>query len=855
MPTIHRGALPNIVQTRRTVPIVFVALSLVVATVRAQEKTSISLIEELRREGVAGTRVACRGIVTAVERHHLFVQDETDAIEIQWWNADKTVHVGEVIIVRGELTGYGNGLQVRGEEVTKDGAAPLPEPEATTAESLVGGPAVCRRVILTGVVHDVVRVEDEVRLLIRSGAIPLIVTWHLPGTDLARPDELLDAIVEVTGVAHADGAVDSLFSGIRILLASPSDLHILRPGDANVFSRPKRTLRELRNDPSAQPERFRCHGTVTYASPVGWFYFQDATGTARAGKNPFLDAPEGNRRPLQSNPNLTAGDVVEVVGYAVQDVPEKTMPWMVQCEWRILRHEEPPPCEPVPSSSILAGDFDGRSVSVTGEVVDITVEKDRNGYFNHLLTINDDGVSFWALVQREAAETLPVKTGDFVRLDGVAMAFHDEAGDTERFRINLNDFDDMRPAISPLQSRHLVRWLLGGLAAILLAVGWIVVLRFQVRQQTARLLESQQELERFKTISETSTDFIGIATVENAPAPLYVNPAGRNLLGIPPELAPAEARFEDFFTREALERFANEGIPHALEHGHWRSEITMLHRDGHEIPVSFVGLIIKAPDGTPLYMSTIARDITETRDLENKLRESLEQERQLNQLKSSFVNTISHEFRTPLGIVLFASSMLRRFEARFNAEERAAQLDAIDQAVNRMNDLVEQSLTLGRAEAAEPRPAPVDTDTFCRHIVEEVLAATSHRCPIRLDIEDGLPGARSDDAMLRAILSNLLGNAVKYSPVGRPVTLTVRRRETEAIFTIRDRGPGITDEDLPKIFATFHRGAGTEGIPGTGLGLAIVQRCVDALDGRVAASNADGGGAEFTVELPRFFSS
>ena len=106
--------------------------------------------------------------------------------------------------------------------------------------------------------------------------------------------------------------------------------------------------------------------------------------------------------------------------------------------------------------------------------------------------------------------------------------------------------------------------------------------------------------------------------------------------------------------------------------------------------------------------------------------------------------------------------------------------------------------------------------------------------------------------MLRTILSHLISNAVKYSPANSAIVLTLKRRDGHAIFTVRDNGPGLSEEDLPKLFNTFHRGKGTEAIHGTGLGLAIVKRCTEALGGTILARNAKDGGAEFIAELPIF---
>jgi signal transduction histidine kinase len=220
------------------------------------------------------------------------------------------------------------------------------------------------------------------------------------------------------------------------------------------------------------------------------------------------------------------------------------------------------------------------------------------------------------------------------------------------------------------------------------------------------------------------------------------------------------------------------------------------------------------------------------------------------------VNTISHEFRTPLSVILFAAAMMKRYDQQFGPEERAEQVADIEEAVARMNDLVEQSLSLGRAEASLPELRAFDVSLLCHRIIDEVASATSHRSPISFE-EKGvpLPVACSDESMLRSILSNLVSNAVKYSPAGTQVVLRLARDNDRAIFTVRDHGAGLNEADIPKLFTTFHRGSNTAGIVGSGLGLAIVRRCAEALGGSVLARNADGGGAEFVVVLPRFFTT
>jgi len=381
----------------------------------------------------------------------------------------------------------------------------------------------------------------------------------------------------------------------------------------------------------------------------------------------------------------------------------------------------------------------------------------------------------------------------------------------------------------------------------------IATLEQRITERTVELSLSNQELTRFKAVAETTSDMVGMATVDGRT--MFINRAGRELLGfgVDEDISGMHAR--QVYPEWVNEIFEREGYAHATQHGSWMAQVALLHRDGHEIPVSFVGLVIKGPDGRPAYMACVARDATAQRRLEEQLRQSIVHERELNTMKSNFVNTISHEFRTPLGIILMAAGMLRRFDTRLGPVEREAQLIAIEDAVSRMNDLVEQSLDIGRAEVTEPRMSRIDPLALCRRVVDQVQSASAHRCRIWLKSDGDHPLAKSDETMMHTILTNLLSNAVKYSPEGSQVLLQLTRLNGSGIFTIRDHGRGLPEEEIPKLFTHFYRGSGTEGTPGTGLGLAIVKRCIESLGGGITVRNAEGGGAEFTVSLPIFADS
>jgi signal transduction histidine kinase len=237
-----------------------------------------------------------------------------------------------------------------------------------------------------------------------------------------------------------------------------------------------------------------------------------------------------------------------------------------------------------------------------------------------------------------------------------------------------------------------------------------------------------------------------------------------------------------------------------------------------------------------------------------RVEDEVRREQELGRVKSNFVSLVSHEFRTPLGIILSSSEILDRYIDSLDATERRDQLGAIANAVQRMSGLIEQVLMFSRIEAGhlEFRPEPLDVPGLCRRLQDELLSATTHRCPIVLVVENPMDGASGDQALIRHILSNLLTNAVKYSSAAVPVRFTVRREGFDALFEVADRGLGIPEAQQARLFTAFHRARNVADIPGTGLGLVIVRNCLDAHGGQIHIASTEGEGTTVRVTLPLF---
>ncbi|NJK54231.1 MAG: HAMP domain-containing histidine kinase [Leptolyngbyaceae cyanobacterium SU_3_3] len=218
-----------------------------------------------------------------------------------------------------------------------------------------------------------------------------------------------------------------------------------------------------------------------------------------------------------------------------------------------------------------------------------------------------------------------------------------------------------------------------------------------------------------------------------------------------------------------------------------------------------------------------------------KSTKALEKERELSELKSRFVSTTSHEFRTPLSTILSSADLLEFYAGDWTAEKQIEHIQRIQNAALNMNNLLSDILVIERAEAKKLNfePAPIDLPDFCRSLLEEMqLNDQDHHC-LMLEVQNFKPNPQNllppcmDEKLLRQILSNLLSNALKYSPVGSSVWCRLSSEADRAIFEVQDQGIGIPIDDQARLFEPFHRGMNVGTISGNGLGLAIVKQSVE----------------------------
>jgi signal transduction histidine kinase len=242
-------------------------------------------------------------------------------------------------------------------------------------------------------------------------------------------------------------------------------------------------------------------------------------------------------------------------------------------------------------------------------------------------------------------------------------------------------------------------------------------------------------------------------------------------------------------------------------------------------------------------LATVGRDIRERKAMEDELR-------RLNAAKDEFLSMVSHELRTPITTILGNAQVLRLRAEHLDDESRAGALWDIETEAVRLNRIIANMLLLARLDQGEsPNTEPLLAERQIDRIVAEYRKQHPQR-EVRVVSDGGAP-VLAEAGYFEQILLNLLTNAGKYSPLGEPIDIIVRRGADQATISVRDRGIGIAPEDAEAVFTPFYRSQRTSGqVQGMGIGLAVCKRLVEALAGRIWMTPLPEGGTEVSFTLP-----
>ncbi|MDJ0714274.1 MAG: hybrid sensor histidine kinase/response regulator [Prochloraceae cyanobacterium] len=227
--------------------------------------------------------------------------------------------------------------------------------------------------------------------------------------------------------------------------------------------------------------------------------------------------------------------------------------------------------------------------------------------------------------------------------------------------------------------------------------------------------------------------------------------------------------------------------------------------------------------------------------------------KEVDRLRSEFLSMLSHDFRNPMNAILLSSGLLLKREHLLSKEKKLAHFQLIRSAIKNMDRMLDECLLIGRADSGklECQLVPLDLELFCRSLVEEFrLSNDGNEIDIAFTCFGELKEVLCDRDLLRHILSNLLANAIKYSPFGGKIDFSAIEQDKTVVFYVRDRGIGIPLEEQKQLFEPFYRASNVDTIAGSGLGLAIVKKCVELHSGEISVESQVGVGTTFTVTLP-----
>jgi PAS domain S-box-containing protein len=249
----------------------------------------------------------------------------------------------------------------------------------------------------------------------------------------------------------------------------------------------------------------------------------------------------------------------------------------------------------------------------------------------------------------------------------------------------------------------------------------------------------------------------------------------------------------------------------------------------------------------------LAQAINKLAVSKQELMRALEKEKELNELKSRFVTTASHEFRTPLATILSSVSLISKYNLTEEADKRFKHINRIKSSVNNLTEILNDFLSLSRFEEGGIRnnPQEINIVKFSNDISDEMKAMLKEGQTIIYQHNGSDPVIKMDKQLLKNVFINLLSNAIKYSLEGKEILFTTDNEISGNIrITIKDNGIGIPESDQPLLFERFFRAQNAGNIQGTGLGLNIVKKYVELLEGEISFVSKLNIGTTFVVIIP-----
>ncbi|RJQ63175.1 MAG: PAS domain S-box protein [Stygiobacter sp.] len=364
-----------------------------------------------------------------------------------------------------------------------------------------------------------------------------------------------------------------------------------------------------------------------------------------------------------------------------------------------------------------------------------------------------------------------------------------------------------------------------------------------VEEKTKELRWSE---EKFRVLTEYSKDVV--IRFNRDLRVQYINPAAEILIGSPVEGCIGKTLKELGFTDDLIP-FAETTLEKVFNTKE-ESRIEFKYPNERWIDLIIIPEIKTNGEVSSVFVS--GRDVTKLKEYEAKLQIAIDKEKKLNELKSKFISTASHEFRTPLATILSSAQMIQKFSKIWDETELTGHFDTINESIKYIVELMDEVLLISKAEtgAMKIQLGNVELESIMQKFIDESKSLIKKELKIKYNNKAYEKEIVIDKKMFHQIVSNLLSNAAKYSNEGSEVLIETDIKKNKLYLKIEDKGIGIEKEELPHIFDPFFRTKNAMHIEGTGLGLNIVKSIVEVLNGKIDVKSEINKGTSFYVEIP-----
>lgn len=336
---------------------------------------------------------------------------------------------------------------------------------------------------------------------------------------------------------------------------------------------------------------------------------------------------------------------------------------------------------------------------------------------------------------------------------------------------------------------------------------------------------------------------------------VYWNRSAENLFGWKPEEV-LDKKPADFLVPEEQLVHARKVTKMLMTHKKWEGEITLLHKEGHRIPVHVTDTVLKDQEGEEIGYAFVSFDMSEHVESEKKLQQAKEKAERASLAKQDFLSTMSHEIRTPLNVIIGMTRLLQEAELQ---KEQMEYLKSLQFSANHLLVIINDILDFAKIEAGKIKLEKISFS------IQEVLTgigkafsikAQEKNIALNIHTDPSLPErVMGDQVRLTQVLNNLVGNAIKFTEEGF-VSIHVKlvkstRQHMDIIFEVRDSGIGINSGKIKSIFDSFTQAKTDTArkFGGTGLGLTICKKLIQLQEGRIWVKSKENVGSTFGFQL------